>query len=123
VLVLRLVAVQPQETPATAEPTPPPPSPQTTVLTPPFGEGGQLADPKDNWSLSGGEILRYYGSPSAEACRQDCDKDLACRGYTWVKPGGYRPGDPPVCYLMRSFTNANQHTCCVSATRDPFPGK
>ena len=50
--------------------------------------------------LNGGEILRYYPSPTQEDCRADCERDGEnCLAYTWVKPGGYQPGDGPVCYL------------------------
>ncbi len=52
-----------------------------------------LGAPLDGWTLSGGEILRYYPSPSQEDCRADCERaGEDCMGYTWVKPGGYIPG-------------------------------
>jgi hypothetical protein len=38
-----------------------------------------------------------------------------------VKPGGYKAGEPSVCYLMTSFRNPVRHACCVTATRGPFP--
>lgn len=121
VLSSRMAAAETTTPAAPVPPTQPeqPPPPPPTI--PPRAEG--LGTRHDGWSLSGGEILRYYRSPSEQACRSDCERDSACRGYTWVKPGGYQRGDPPVCYLMRSYTSANQHRCCVSATRGPFPGR
>lgn len=81
----------------------------------------ELGADHDNRSLSGGSILRFYGSPSAAACRSDCARNDTCQGYTWVKPGGYKAGDGPVCYLMRSYDSAKPHDCCIAATRGPFP--
>ena len=86
--------------------------------------GTVLGPPYDGFALGGGDILRYYGSPSESACRADCERDAAnCRAYTWVKPEGYVKGDPPVCYLMASYRDPVRHKCCVTATRGPFPVK
>jgi hypothetical protein len=84
--------------------------------------GAALGPSHDGYALRGGDILRYYGSPSEGACRADCEREgAACRAYTWVKPGGYKAGEPSVCYLMTSFRNPVRHACCVTATRGPFP--
>lgn len=81
-----------------------------------------LGPPYDGFALGGGDILRYYGSPSESACRADCEREGGnCKAYTWVKPEGYQKGDPPVCYLMASYRNPVRHKCCVTATRGPFP--
>jgi hypothetical protein len=91
-----------------------PPTPGVTPLGPPH----------DNYLLKSGDILRYYGSPSEAACRADCEREGAnCQSYTWVKPEGYQKGDPPVCYLMKTFGQAGQHKCCVTATRGKFPAE
>jgi hypothetical protein len=83
-----------------------------------------LGPPHDGWSINQGQILRFYGSPSPASCRADCERDAArCEAYTWVKPGAYQPGDPPVCYLMRSYVVASPHPCCITATRGPFPAR
>ena len=113
---------------------PPAPSPQTAaappqVLTPlpevytaPTPRGRAALGPsRYGWNLSGGETLRFFRSPSEQACHRECENNSACQAYTWVKPGGYQPNDPPVCYLMRSYKAASRHRCCVSATRGPFP--
>ncbi len=86
-------------------------------------EPAALGPEYDGLSISTGAILRFYGSPSAQACRSDCEHDKACQAYTWVRPGGYQPGDPPVCYLMQSYQAGTRHPCCVAATRGPFPGQ
>ena len=81
-----------------------------------------LGPSHDGYALGGGDILRYYGSPSEGACRADCEREGAtCRAYTWVKPGGYKKGEPSVCYMMTSYRNPVRHACCVTATRGPFP--
>jgi len=80
-----------------------------------------LGPSQDGWTLSG-DYLKYYPSPSPGACRLDCGRIPSdCKGFTWVRPGGYREGDSPMCYLMTTVQYATQHTCCVSATRGPFP--
>ena len=81
-----------------------------------------LGPPMDGFTLSGPSesILRWYNSPSQEDCRADCERaGEDCMGYTWVKPGGYNPGDGPVCYLDKWFNGFTKHTCCITATRDP----
>ncbi|HYC64306.1 MAG TPA: TIR domain-containing protein [Reyranellaceae bacterium] len=84
--------------------------------------GAVLGPPYDGFALGAGDILRFYGSPSESACRADCEREgSGCQAYTWVKPGGYTAGEPPVCYLMASFKNPVRHKCCVTATRGPFP--
>ncbi len=77
----------------------------------------------ERWGLTGGEILRYYDSPSPRACRDDCDNNAECKGYTWVKPGGQPPHEGSVCYLMRSYAGAARHACCTASTRGAFPGQ
>ena len=77
-----------------------------------------LGAPLDGWTLSGGEILRDHPSPSQEDCRADCERaGEDCMGYTWVKLGGYNPGDGPMCYLNRWYNAITKHTCCITANR------
>jgi hypothetical protein len=72
----------------------------------------------DGWTASGGQILRFYPSPTAEACRRDCELEgLKCFAYTWVKPGGYQAGDGPVCYLDAWYNGIVKHSCCVTGNR------
>ena len=80
-----------------------------------------LGPSQDGWTL-GGDYLRYYPSPSPGACRLDCERNPSgCKGFTWVRPGGYQAGDGPMCYLITSVQGPTQHKCCVSASRGPFP--
>jgi hypothetical protein len=79
-----------------------------------------LGPPLDGWTLSGPaeSILRYYPSPSQEDCRADCERaGEDCMGYTWVKPGGYNPGDGPMCYLDRWYNGITKHPCCITGNR------
>lgn len=77
-----------------------------------------LGSPFDGWTTQGGQILRYYPSNSAEACRSDCEHvGTGCFAYTWVKPGGYKPGDGPMCYLMQYYDGITKHPCCITANR------
>jgi hypothetical protein len=70
------------------------------------------------WTARGGQIMRFYPSESHEACRSDCEREGdACFAYTWVKPGGYNPGDGPMCYLMHWYDGITQHTCCITGNR------
>jgi|GEM_PF-5696717 len=65
-------------------------------------------------------ILRYYVLKDAipDQCKADCSKDSACAAYTYVKPGGYKAGDPPVCYLFSGLGPKVASNCCVSGTRN-----
>ena len=79
-----------------------------------------LGPPLDGWTLSGPaeSILRYYPSPSEEDCRADCERaGEDCMGYTWVKPGGYNPGDGPMCYLDKWYNGLTKHPCCITGNR------
>jgi hypothetical protein len=67
----------------------------------------------DNSTFTGTN-LTYYPRTSAALCRADCAGNEACRGYTWVKPGGYNPGDSPMCYLIKVVGKMVPHTCCMS---------
>jgi hypothetical protein len=111
-------APPPEEAAPIQPPAAPMPGPVAEAVAPTL-----LGEAHAGWKLSGGETLRFYGSPSAGTCRRDCEGDTACQAYTWVRPGGYQPGDPPTCYLMRSFQTASRHACCITATRAPFPGQ
>lgn len=108
---------QQQAPPATA----PAALPSTSVASPAAAGRAALGPSRDRTSLSGREILRYFGSSAEQSCRAQCEADAACQGFTWVKPGGYRAGDPPVCYLMRSYASAATNACCIAATRDAAP--
>ncbi len=77
-----------------------------------------LGPPIDGWSTSGGQILRFYPSPSQEDCRADCEREgETCFAYTWVKPGGYKAGDSPMCYLNQWYDSIVKNPCCITANR------
>jgi hypothetical protein len=111
------VAVVPP--PAAAKPPPVaalPPKPAAPAGRPPLGA------PRVGMTFTGGgKIIRYYQSPSAAACRGDCEREPSCNAYGWIKPGGYAPGDPSMCYLDAEVVYAVKHSCCVVATRGRFP--
>ena len=131
----RVRPTQPGETPPPLPPTitipsspavtiapPPPPPPSLEAVAPPPQGFEPLGPDYHGWGLSGGETLRLLASPDSEECRSQCEHEAeACKAYNWVKPGGYKAGDPPACYLMRSYQSASPSPCCVSATRGPFP--
>lgn len=65
--------------------------------------------------------LRYFrlNSASSDLCQSACAADPRCVAYTYVKPGGYQAGDPPMCYLMSSLGPKVEHSCCVSGVKTP----
>lgn len=82
------------------------------------GQSPPLSQDMDGVTFdSRSQNLTAYGSPSAAACRADCQNNPRCAAYSWVKPGGYRAGDPPVCYLMATAGPLIQSSCCISAVK------
>ena len=67
------------------------------------------------------QTLTYYPSQSAASCRADCQNNPLCAAYSWVKPGGYTVGDPPVCYLIATVGPLVQSPCCISAVKGGTP--
>lgn len=65
-----------------------------------------------------GTNLTYYPRASSQLCQSDCANNQRCRGFTWVKPGGYKAGDSPMCYLISSISNRVSHPCCMSAMKN-----
>jgi hypothetical protein len=78
-----------------------------------------LGPDRDGWTFNAqiATNLTYYGCPSAATCRADCENNPKCMAYSWVKPAGYQPGDPPVCYLLSSWTGLIKHSCCITAVK------
>ena len=95
-------------------------SARTLPQAPALSTRPQLGPDRDGWGFNSetGSILRFFGSPSVASCRAECEKDAKCMAFNWVKPGGYQPGDPPVCYLLSSWAGQVQHPCCISAVRN-----
>ncbi len=71
----------------------------------------------DNTSLNGSRIT-YYPRPSFGLCEADCAANANCKGFTWIRPGAYNPGDSAMCYLMSEVTAKATHNCCISAVRN-----
>lgn len=71
----------------------------------------------NNISFNGSRIT-YYPRPSFGQCQADCAAMGNCRGFTWVRPGAYNPGDSAMCYLMSAVTARVPHACCISAVKN-----
>jgi hypothetical protein len=84
-------------------PTPTRPKPMFAVL--------------NNISFNGSRIT-YYPRPSFGQCQADCAANANCRGFTWIRPGAYNPGDSAMCYLMSAVTARVPHACCISGVRN-----
>jgi hypothetical protein len=80
---------------------------------------GGLGPDVDGSTLRDAKILTYYTSPSAAACRADCERDSErCAGFSWVRPGAFHPGDAPMCYLASSYAEQVASSCCVSGVKE-----
>ena len=83
----------------------------------------QLSSPRQGAVVTDGTRLRFFGinisndNQAHALCRAECAKDPRCRGYTYVRIGGYNAGDGPVCYLFTNITTIAAHRCCVTATK------
>jgi hypothetical protein len=71
----------------------------------------------NNISFNGSRIT-YYPRPSFGLCQSDCAGNANCRGFTWIRPGAYNPGDSAMCYLMSAVTAKISHPCCISAVKN-----
>ena len=93
------------------------------VGLPPLSAQEQLSAPRQGVVVTTGTQLRFFGMNTSNDnqahafCRAECARDPRCRGYTYVRVGGYRAGDGPVCYLFTNITGIAAHRCCVTATR------
>lgn len=71
----------------------------------------------NNMTFNGSRIT-YYPRASFGACQADCSANSNCRGFTWIRPGAYNPGDSAMCYLMSAVTARVPHACCISGVRN-----
>ncbi len=64
-------------------------------------------------------LLRYFrlSDASLELCQSACAEDPGCVAFTYVRPGGYQAGDPPMCYLVASLGPRGKSTCCVTGVK------
>lgn len=103
--------VEPTKSPTVNQETPGP-TPEATKEKP-----KSMFAVLDNTSFNGSRIT-YYPRPSFELCQADCAANASCRGFTWIRPGAYNPGDSAMCYLMSAVTAKVPHNCCISAVRN-----
>lgn len=71
----------------------------------------------NNISFNGSRIT-YYPRQTFGGCQADCARNPNCKGFTWVRPGAYNPGDSAMCYLMSAVTAKTPHACCISAVKN-----
>ena len=90
------------------------------VLLIPQGASAQRLGPDREGGITGDNATRlnYFPSPSAPACRNYCEKNSNCTGFTWIKPGTYNPRDPAMCYLFSYWTQMTPHSCCISGVQE-----
>lgn len=101
----------PTPTPTREDETPrPTPMPTPTKPKPMFAV-------MDNMTFNGSRIT-YYPRTSFGLCQADCAGNASCKGFTWIRPGAYNPGDAAMCYLMSAVTARVPHACCISAVRN-----
>jgi hypothetical protein len=93
-------------------PSPEEPTPEATRERP-----KQAFTVLDNMTFHGSRIT-YYPRPSFDQCQADCAGNASCRGFTWIRPGAYNPGESAMCYLMSALTDRVPHACCISGVRN-----
>jgi hypothetical protein len=72
----------------------------------------------DQAAINEGTRLTFYPGSTPEQCQADCDANSKCRAYTYIRPGAYKPSDPPMCYLMAEAKTLNPSPCCISAIKE-----
>jgi hypothetical protein len=73
--------------------------------------------PREGNTALNGTNLTYYAQPSIDRCQSDCAGNPNCRGFTWIRPGVYNPGDPAMCYLISVVTGRSHVAGHTSAVR------
>ncbi|MFN2577369.1 MAG: PAN domain-containing protein [Pyrinomonadaceae bacterium] len=71
----------------------------------------------NNTSLNGSRIT-YYPRASMGQCQSDCAANGNCKGFAWIRPGAYNPGDSAMCYLLSAVTGKVSHPCCIAGVRN-----
>ena len=97
-------------------PTPQPSASAMPTLTPKVEPTPMFAVLNDT-GFNGSRIT-YYPRPSFELCQADCAANPDCRGFTWIRPGAYNPGDAAMCYLMSEVTARIPDTHSISGVRN-----
>lgn len=74
---------------------------------------------EDNISINQATIIRYFQlrEASSAQCSAACAGDPKCVAYTYVRPGAYKAGDPPMCYLFSAMGERASSSCCVSGVK------
>lgn len=65
-----------------------------------------------------GKSLTAHGGTTPDNCQAACDKNPRCVAFTFIRPGGFSPGDPAMCYLMSEAKKVTPSTCCVTAIKN-----
>ncbi|MCU1267118.1 MAG: hypothetical protein JWM21_3436 [Acidobacteria bacterium] len=73
--------------------------------------------PRNETGSLNGENLTYYPGTTPEQCQADCTRDKRCKGFTFIRPGAYNPGDPAMCYQASVVSGMVSHPCCISAVK------
>ena len=92
------------------KPQKPAPAPTTERARPAFSL-------MNNTSLNGSRIT-YYARASVGQCQSDCAANANCKGFAWIRPGAYNPGDSAMCYLLSAVTGKASHPCCIAGVRN-----
>jgi hypothetical protein len=85
-------------------------SPTATVAD---GEWG----PRNDHASLNGKNITYYPATTPDACQADCEQNLRCKGFTFIRAGAYNPTDSAMCYQMSLVTEMVSHPCCISAVK------
>ena len=82
------------------------------------GPGGTFTR-ADNVTIGDSPIIRFFAlqSASADLCEQSCKGTGNCVAYTFVRPGAYGAGDPPMCYLFSAVKQRIQSACCITGIK------
>eukprot|EP00824_Muranothrix_gubernata_P011753 TRINITY_DN2527_c0_g1_i1.p1 TRINITY_DN2527_c0_g1~~TRINITY_DN2527_c0_g1_i1.p1 ORF type:complete len:704 (+),score=156.80 TRINITY_DN2527_c0_g1_i1:236-2113(+) len=59
--------------------------------------------------------------PDARLCQAECDREVQCQTWVYVKPG--IKGPSPMCQLKRQEALPEKNECCVSGTSEMYKSK
>ena len=85
-------------------------TPQATIESTKWG-------PRYNYATTTGDTLTYYPGTTPDRCQEDCAKNSACKGFTFIRAGAYNPGDSAMCYQVALIKEIVPHKCCISAVK------
>jgi hypothetical protein len=73
--------------------------------------------PRYNYATTNGDTLTYYRGTTPDRCQEDCAKNSACKGFTFIRAGAYNPGDSAMCYQVALIKDIVPHKCCITAVK------